>query len=775
MRHDETHVYFTRSLCPRIRSGYSVTMKRLKPSLFMMAWMVLASAVPSDGSPPLIGLVLPSGTSVEQNALVDQDYGFFRWIVIEEKDLVAQCGLGEARQVIPGPYDLDLGGRVFDPIEFQPSWPETRRAQGPAEDLQLVQMVGPSRASWLAGLRATGLEIAQYIHPFSYVVWGRSEGLGSVRSAAGVRWAGSFGPEFRLLPRWRGLGEAIVSARALIYRGADVERTVEALEAAGGRILGTRSINETWMIVGFDIAGDLLEETATIPGIYTIQPVPSDGGLRGEMSNQVNVNQHDGGLMAFPGYLDWLEGVGLDGGGVIIANVDSGVQEDHPDLVSRFLTCVGTTCGGTTSSSHGTHTAGIMAADGTSGVADGSGFLRGLGVAPGAEMVEQVYSPFFTQPGGMLLLMEESRANGAEVSGNSWGPSGSPLGYDADTLQVDVGVRDALSSTPGNQPLHYILSMMNGYGGTSSQGTPDEAKNIFTIGSTKMQDVDLSQLPDINDLSANSAHGPALDGRNIPHMVAPGCRVDSTIPVDDFGLKCGTSMASPHVSGGVALFIEQRRSEGKEDPSPALVKAAFLAVAHDLAGYSDADGDILGHPLDAKQGWGRMDLEAVLDPQVSVLSWDQSIIFNDTGETWAARVVAADPLKPVRIMAAWTDAPGHGLGGTTPAWNNDLDLEVEVGEQVFAGNRLSPLTGWSLPGWPADGRNNTEGVFFAPGSVEGFVIRIVASNINSDGIPGVGDTTDQDFALICYNCGSTMLFGDGFEDGDTTAWSLTRP
>ena len=31
-------------------------------------------------------------------------------------------------------------------------------------------------------------------------------------------------------------------------------------------------------------------------------------------------------------------------------------------------------------------------------------------------------------------------------------------------------------------------------------------------------------------------------------------------------------------------------------------------------------------------------------------------------------------------------------------------------------------------------------------------VRVVASNINSDGVPEVGDDTDQDFALACYNC-----------------------
>ena len=684
--------------------------------------------------------------------------------------------MARARRVVFSPYELDLGGVVFDPLVSQPSWPERwRQSADDREDLHLVQLVGPSRTEWLQGLETAGLRVVQYIHPFTYVVWGRPGALDSARAAAGVRWAGSFDPAFRVLPRWRELGPEVFAVRALIYRGADVDTVLRGVEAAGGRTQGMRAINHTWMIAAFDVAGDALSEAAAVPGVYSIQLEPTDGGLRGEMSNQINVNQHDPGSIAFPGYWDWLNAAGLDGSGVVIANVDSGVQEDHPDLVSRFLPCSGTTCGGATTSSHGTHTAGIMAADALSGTADGAGFLRGLGVAPGAEMIEQLYSPYFTWDGGMLLLMKESHANGAVVSGNSWGPAGSPRGYDDDTLQVDIGVRDVDPFTPGDQALNYILSFMNGYGGTSSQGTPDEAKNIFTIGSTKMQNGDLSQIPDINDLSTNSAHGPALDGRIIPHMVAPGCSVDSTITGDAYGTMCGTSMASPHVSGGVALFIEARRTAGAGDPSPAMVKAAFLAVAHDLAGYSDADGGILGHPFDAKQGWGRMDLEAVLAPEVPVLYRDVPVVFDDTGEFWGVRMTTADPSEPMRIMLVWTDAPGHGLGGSTPAWNNDLDLEVDVGGLVFRGNGFNPATGWSMAFGTADFMNNTEGVFLPPGITDEIVIRVVASNISSDGVPGVGDTTDQDFALVCYNCGSTALFADGFETGDASAWSVTVP
>ena len=48
--------------------------------------------------------------------------------------------------------------------------------------------------------------------------------------------------------------------------------------------------------------------------------------------------------------------------------------------------------------------------------------------------------------------------------------------------------------------------------------------------------------------------------------------------------------------------------------------------------------------------------------------------------------------------------------------------------------------------------NNTEGVFLPPGAATTVTVRVVASNIPSDGVPNHGDDTDQDFALACYNC-----------------------
>ncbi len=751
-------------------------MRRILSASFFLCLLfgsiaVLARPAHSASAESLVGLRL----SPDELALFDAagveaqvrvDYGLYTWVVPQAGQTFPLPASSLVNPAISNPYTLNLAGQDFDPLMQTPAMdPAWQPALDFGPNFHLVQLVGPVKDEWVDTLQASGLEVVQYIHPFTYVVWGTPSELELARAAAAhptaglpqgfIRWTGAFAPAYRVPVESQSLDTGLVSARALVLRQAGVDRVSAALQQSGAVVEGRGSVDAAWDVVLITLPASSLAAAASVPGVYTIQPVAQDGGLRGEVSNQINANNLSGGA-ALPGYRTWLQSIGLSGAGVTLAVVDGGAETTHADLAARFVACTGVTCtGSAVDVSHGTHVAGIMAGDAASGRVDANGFLRGLGMAPGANLVRQYYSPHYYQLAqGVYRLMTDSYRSGAQVSGNSWGPSATPKGYDLDTRLVDIGVRDADPDAAGNQSLVYVVSIMNGNGGTSTQGTPDEGKNLLPVGSTYAQQSPSGLLsPTINNISPNSAHGPALDGRHLPLLVAPGWFVDSTIPTNTYGFKGGTSMASPHTTGSVALFFDYYRQRIGKDPSPAMVKAAFLAVAHNLAGFKDADGFTLGQPLDSKQGWGRMNTAAVVNPQNSVLYFEDPLRFNNTGEQWTWYAQPADPSKPVRIMLAWTDAPGHGLGGSTPAWNNDLDLVVEYTGAIFRGNVFNASTGWSQAGGVADYKNNTEGVFLGPtASGGGFTIRVQAGNINSDGVPGQGDTTDQDFALVCYNC-----------------------
>lgn len=700
-------------------------------------------------------------SAINTAATREIDYGTFRWVIMPRQAFDQAVAGGTEFSYAPTDYRLTLGEQSFDPKSEAPNLPaELTSAAGSGVAARLVQCVGPTKAAWLAAMKTAGIQVVQYIHPFTYVVWSDSASLDALGSPDWIRWSGAFEPAYGLLPRYRNLAGESIETRLLLIRYADQDAIRSAIAAAGGKLEGTAPLNRSFASARLTIDGAKYADIARILGVYSVKDVPQDGGVRGEVSSLINIESVDETNRASGDYLNWLSGVGLDGTGVIVADVDAGCQEDHIELDNRIIPCTGTSCTGNDFDVyHGTHTAGIIAGDGSSGVTDSAGFLRGLGVAPGANLVIQRYYPHYVNAGGMLLLMRDSYNNGASLSGNSWGPAGTPQGYDDDTMQVDIGVRDVDSSVAGDQPLTYVLSIMNGGGsnfqGDGTQGTPDEAKNLIDVGSTVLQNNDGSQALNIDDVSGNSAHGPCLDGRNLPQLVAPGCNVDGLVPTDSFSVSgwCGTSFASPQVSGGVALFIEYYRllPTYTVDPSPALVKAAVVAGARSLEGHLDADDNVMGPPYDSRQGYGRFNLAAVVDPQDPVLYFDQGVVLDNTGDEWSVDVEPVNAAHPMRIMLAWTDAPGHGLGGSTPAWNNDLDLIVESGANMYRGNNIAP-GGYSATGGVADEKNNTEAVFLGPTSPADVTIRVSASNIDSDGLPNSGDGTDQDFALVCYNC-----------------------
>src|SRR5690606_8082062 len=137
---------------------------------------------------------------------------------------------------------------------------------------------------------------------------------------------------------------------------------------------------------------------------------------------------------------------------------------------------------------------------------------------------------------------------------------------------------------------------------------------------------------------------------------------------------------------------------------------------------------------------------------------DQVEAFDTTGQDWSLTVTPGDPARPVRIMLAWTDAKGHGLGGSTPAWVNDLDLSVVSNAVSYLGNIVGS-DGWSAAGGTADDRNNLEGIFLRPDQLNGPIeVTVFAANIAADALnPYTPGAPAQDFALACYNCSSAPL------------------
>lgn len=151
-------------------------------------------------------------------------------------------------------------------------------------------------------------------------------------------------------------------------------------------------------------------------------------------------------------------------------------------------------------------------------------------------------------------------------------------------------------------------------------GQPASTKNAITVGSyvTKTDWVDSrgffhSRGVVVGSASTFSSPGPSRDGRRKPEISGPGeaiaaARATRVDPDSDnllsdtrYTMLWGTSMATPHVTGAVALALEEARKRG--------VTVDAISIRDALTASAISDGDTGVTPND-KWGFGKLDVEA---------------------------------------------------------------------------------------------------------------------------------------------------------------------
>jgi hypothetical protein len=136
-----------------------------------------------------------------------------------------------------------------------------------------------------------------------------------------------------------------------------------------------------------------------------------------------------------------------------------------------------------------------------------------------------------------------------------------------------------------------------GYGGLGRP--PDRATDDYRCFAVAAVDANKPEWP----IAGFSSRGPTYCTPNgteaiKPDIAAPGVSVRSSIPGGGYGSKSGTSMASPHINGVVALMRQANPNLGVEQ-----IKEIIFQTAYDL-GDEGEDNDY---------GWGMVDAyEAVL-------------------------------------------------------------------------------------------------------------------------------------------------------------------
>ena len=263
----------------------------------------------------------------------------------------------------------------------------------------------------------------------------------------------------------------------------------------------------------------------------------------------------------------------VKGQGIVVAIIDTGVDYMHPDLGSGFgpghkviggYDFYNNDSDPMDDNGHGTHVAGIIAADG--GI---------MGVAPKASILAyKALGP--DGSGSMGLVMRSIEAamdpnkdgntnDHADVISMSLGGAGQA--NDPVCLDVEKAIQAGVV---------VVVAAGNSGPAMGTIASPGVAPDAITVGAVNSN----------NALASFSSRGPTKDLSIKPEVSAPGVGITSTVPYSGaahssttgYMAMSGTSMATPHVSGAAALLLQEHPGW-----TPAEVKSALVLGARPMA------------------------------------------------------------------------------------------------------------------------------------------------------------------------------------------------
>ena len=251
------------------------------------------------------------------------------------------------------------------------------------------------------------------------------------------------------------------------------------------------------------------------------------------------------------------------GAGVVVAIIDTGIDYNHPALgggigpgrkVIGGYDFVNDDADPMDDNGHGTHVAGILAADGpvVNGVAPGVSILAykildAGGRGKQSDVIAGIEAAL--DPNG-----DGSLADHADVANLSLGsPGGSPDDPVAEAAENAVAAGMIVCAAVGN-------------GGTFHQvSSPAVAPSVIGVGASDAG----------GNLASFSSRGPATrTGAIKPDIVAPGVNILSTAIGGGTRVLSGTSMSTPYVSGLAAILVAQHRAW-----TPLRIKSAIANTA----------------------------------------------------------------------------------------------------------------------------------------------------------------------------------------------------
>lgn len=390
--------------------------------------------------------------------------------------------------------------------------------------------------------------------------------------------------------------------------------------------------------------------------------------------------------------------MGYTGQGIVVGGQDTGIQWDHPALKPHYrgwdgLTAnhdynwhdsvhtTGSSCGANSpvpcdDNGHGTHTVGTAVGD--------DGGTNQIGMAPGAKFIGcrnmngGVGTPttyiecfeFFLAPYPVAGTPAQGNPDLApDVTNNSWGCPPSE-GCAVDSLLLAVQAQRAAG----------IMTVASaGNSGPSCSTTDDPPSyhdEVYTVGN-------LSASTGL--ISGSSSRGPATQdgsGRLKPDISAPGSGVRSAYPTNSYASLSGTSMASPHVAGAVALLWSARPLlKNNIDLTEQILNQAADHV-------SNSTCDPLGTTWpNNTYGYGRLDIKAAVDAAPS----NNSALVGTVSNAFNAAPVANAAITATASLTK-TGTTATSASGTYTLPLIDGTYVVDVAAYGYAPAQLTGIT-----------------------------------------------------------------------------------
>ncbi|MCX5157503.1 S8 family serine peptidase [Streptomyces sp. NBC_00291] len=373
---------------------------------------------------------------------------------------------------------------------------------------------------------------------------------------------------------------------------------IKALDGAKAEYTSFWIVNAVRVVGSEKLAGTLAQrpEVARIDSDDKVSlPKPAEGSREKTAADAVEWNID---RIKAPQVWDQL---GVRGEGIVVANIDSGVDYTHPAVNNQYRgksadgsydhnynwfdpagVCAGAApCD---NNDHGTHTMGTMVGD--------DGGANKIGVAPGAKWIAAKGCETNSCSEASLLasgqwIVAPTDLNGQNprpdlaphVVNNSWGSAAHDDWYQqiVDTWRA-AGIFPAFS---------------NGNAGPScaTSGSPGDYASSYSSGAF-----------DINGAIASfSSRGAGPGGIIKPNIAAPGVNVRSSVPGGGYEAFSGTSMASPHTAATVALLWSAAPAlEGDIAQTEALLDGTAADTDSSQCGGTAADNNVFGEgKLDA--------------------------------------------------------------------------------------------------------------------------------------------------------------------------------